>query len=240
MTCGTPERSLRDAPWTASVGRRATRGSSAISPPVQRAWRSVRARRAPPRLRRLRPSSRPASRGAVGPLHGAPRPWWRSCPYVLRAGPCPGAPRAATCCAAMAWSRRNDTLAIVAIRGSPPAHSWPPTRSGAPRSKASFKPVTACPVTLERGPMATAVFSSAATPSLPPVSPKPSLGSPASSPRSVGPRASAPTTGCPAPPRPWAGSPNAPPGGSAWGSAPKASSPAHLSTMAAMSACTTR
>jgi putative transposase len=42
------------------------------------------------------------------------------------------------------------------------------------------------------------------------------------------------------PPLPWAGAHNAPRGGSAWGSSPHASSPAHPSKMAAMSACTGR
>ena len=147
ITCGKRCRSLSYAPYTASVGRRATRGSSAISPPVRRAWRIPRASRAPTRIRHLSTSSRPSSRCAVGTLHGAPRNCCRSCTHVIQAGRCPGAPRSATFCAAMAWSRRNDTLDILAIRGSPPAKSWPPTMSGAPISKASLKPVTACTVT---------------------------------------------------------------------------------------------
>jgi hypothetical protein len=120
IPCGQHCRSLRDAPWTASVARRARSGSSALSPPVHGVWRIALASRAPAPIRRLRTSSRPSSRYAVGTLHGAPSNGCRSCPYIIRPGRGPGAPRSATSCAARAWSRRHDTGVTAGIPANQP------------------------------------------------------------------------------------------------------------------------
>ena len=116
MPCGNRGRSLRYAPWPVSVVRRATRGALAISPPVHRVWRIARASRAPALIRRLRTSSRPSLRGAVGLHPGAPSNCCRSCTHIIRAGRCPGAPQPATSCAAMAGSLRHAALATSAPR----------------------------------------------------------------------------------------------------------------------------
>jgi hypothetical protein len=119
-TCDERGRSLNGAPCTASVVRRATSGASALSPPVHQVWRITRAPRAPAPSRRLSTSSRPSSRCAVDTLHGAPRHWCRSCTTAIRIGRCPGAPRSATSCAAMAWSRRSDTIDTSATPANRP------------------------------------------------------------------------------------------------------------------------
>jgi hypothetical protein len=120
MTCEEHCRSQRGAHGTASVVRRATSGSSASSQPVHRVWRIARANHAPAPLRRRSTSSTPSSNCAVGILRGAPRHGGRSCKHVNRAGRCPGAPRSATSCAALAWYRRHDTLATSATPATRP------------------------------------------------------------------------------------------------------------------------
>jgi hypothetical protein len=220
--------------------RRVTRGSTARSHPVHRVWRSARANRAPAPIRRLRTSSRPASHGARITRRGAPRHGWPGSRHVLRAGRSPRAPRVAISAAARAWCPRPDPVDTGAIRGRPPARAWPPTRSGAPRCRATATRATGARVLRSPWPMAPAACAAAVQPALPPAWPRPRPSSPASSPRAVCPRASAPTPGCRVPPPPWAGSPHSPPSGAAWGSSPRASSPAHPHRTAAMHACLAR
>jgi hypothetical protein len=225
---------------TASVVRRVTRGSTASSHPVPQVWRLARANRPPAPSRRLSTSSRPSSSGAIIPRHGGPRHCLPFSRNGSRAGRYPRAPRVAISAAARAGCPRHDTVDTLAIRVSPSARSWPPTRSGAPLARATANRATGSMGLRFPWPRATAAFSSAVKPALRAVWPRPRQSSPACAKSSVCPSASAPTTVCPVPPTPWAGSPHAPHGGSAWASSPRASSPAHPRRTAAMNACLAR
>jgi hypothetical protein len=232
--CDTHCRSSRDANSTTSVARPVTSGARALANPAPWAWRNAHVSPMPALITRPGLWSRPSLSGAVITLRGAPRHCWPCCSNVLRAGRDRRAPPSVRSYAEMTWCPRHDTAATVVSRGSPPTPSWPPTRSGAPISRATATRALGAPVIRSRWPMATAAFGSVARRSHQPVCQRPSPCSPACSKRLDCRSGAVRTTVCPILPIPSHVGHRSQRGGCAWASCRSASSPAHPNNTAVM------
>jgi hypothetical protein len=178
-TCDTPGRSSRDANAPTSVARPVTRRSRALANTAPWAWRNAHVSPLPAPIKRPGLGERPSWRGAAITLRGAPRHGWPCCSHGSRAGRDLRAPPSVLSYAALAWGPRPATADTGGIRGSPPAPSWPPTRSGAPLARATSTRAMGAPVIRSRWPMAPAAFCSVARRSHHPVCPRPRPWSPA-------------------------------------------------------------
>jgi hypothetical protein len=140
--------------------------------------------------------------GAVITLCGAPRNGLPFSRNVIRAGRYRRAPPSVKSDAEMVWCPRHATADTLALRGSPPARSWPLTLFGTPISQAPSQRATGSTVIRSPWPMATAAFCLAARRSHPPVCQRPSPCSPACSKRLDSRSVAVLTTACPVPPIP--------------------------------------